>query len=255
MTGPSLAGAEPLPTALPVTGRLLQPARSVAVPTASHPALPRRYHPASSPRAAAARPSVPGTADACAGCPPGCWPAVAADGAGPRPHRWRARRCARGATTAAGPGEVLRVERRTAPRCPPTTAASPRSPTRCCRARCRSSPSTRARTQGATGSGFVIDDEGHVITNNHVVAEADEDNGPIEVIDQNGNHMKATVVGRSTVYDIAVLKVGEGQDAQAGRDRLGRPDAGGGDRRRDRLAARPLGHRHLGHRERGRTAR
>jgi len=39
------------------------------------------------------------------------------------------------------------------------------------------------------------------------VAEADDDNGPIDVIDQDGNHMKATVVGRSTVYDIAVLDV------------------------------------------------
>ena len=63
------------------------------------------------------------------------------------------------------------------------------------------------KDQGATGSGFVLDDKGHIITNNHVVAQADEDNGPIEVIDQDGNHMKATVVGRSTVYDIAVLDV------------------------------------------------
>ncbi len=62
------------------------------------------------------------------------------------------------------------------------------------------------RDQGATGSGFVIDRAGHVITNNHVVAEADEKNGPIEIIDQDGKHAKATVVGRSTVYDIAVLK-------------------------------------------------
>jgi putative serine protease PepD len=61
------------------------------------------------------------------------------------------------------------------------------------------------RDKGATGSGFVYDDEGHIITNNHVVAQADEDNGPIEVIDQDGNHFKARVVGRSTVYDIAVL--------------------------------------------------
>ena len=63
------------------------------------------------------------------------------------------------------------------------------------------------KAQGATGSGFVLDDKGHIITNNHVVAEADDDNGPIDVIDQAGNHMKATVVGRSTVYDIAVLDV------------------------------------------------
>jgi putative serine protease PepD len=63
------------------------------------------------------------------------------------------------------------------------------------------------KAQGATGSGFVIDTKGHVITNNHVVAEAAGDNGPIEVIDHDGRHMKATVVGRSTVYDIAVLDV------------------------------------------------
>jgi putative serine protease PepD len=63
------------------------------------------------------------------------------------------------------------------------------------------------RAQGATGSGFVLDHHGHVITNNHVVAQAAADNGPIDVIDQSGRHMKATVVGRSTVYDIAVLQV------------------------------------------------
>ena len=44
------------------------------------------------------------------------------------------------------------------------------------------------KDQGATGSGFVLDDKGHVITNNHVVAQADEDDGPIEIIDQDGNH-------------------------------------------------------------------
>jgi putative serine protease PepD len=63
------------------------------------------------------------------------------------------------------------------------------------------------KAQGATGSGFVLDTKGHIITNNHVVAEAAGDDGPIDVIDQKGNHMKATVVGRSTVYDIAVLDV------------------------------------------------
>jgi putative serine protease PepD len=61
------------------------------------------------------------------------------------------------------------------------------------------------KDQGATGSGFVLDDRGHIITNNHVVAQADADHGPIEIIDQDGNHSKATVIGRSTVYDLAVL--------------------------------------------------
>ena len=62
------------------------------------------------------------------------------------------------------------------------------------------------KDQGATGSGFVLDDQGHIITNNHVVAEADADDGPIQIIDQDGNHFAATVVGRSTVYDLAVLR-------------------------------------------------
>jgi putative serine protease PepD len=65
----------------------------------------------------------------------------------------------------------------------------------------------KGRAQGATGSGFVFDTKGHVITNNHVVAEAAADDGPIDVIDQKGKHHKATVVGRSPVYDLAVLKV------------------------------------------------
>ena len=60
---------------------------------------------------------------------------------------------------------------------------------------------------GATGSGFVLDRQGHVITNNHVVEEADADHGPIEVVDQDGNRYDAEVVGRSAVYDIAVLSV------------------------------------------------
>ena len=58
---------------------------------------------------------------------------------------------------------------------------------------------------GATGSGFVLDRQGHIITNNHVVADAAEDEGPIEIVDQDGNRYSAEVVGRSPVYDLAVL--------------------------------------------------
>ncbi len=60
---------------------------------------------------------------------------------------------------------------------------------------------------GATGSGFVLDSEGHVVTNNHVVASAAEDDGSILVIGQAGERLEATVVGRSPVYDLAVLSV------------------------------------------------
>ncbi|WP_372726950.1 S1C family serine protease [Nocardioides sp.] len=58
---------------------------------------------------------------------------------------------------------------------------------------------------GATGSGFVLDRQGHVITNNHVVAQAAADDGLIEIVDHDGNRYEASVVGRSTVYDLAVL--------------------------------------------------
>jgi putative serine protease PepD len=58
---------------------------------------------------------------------------------------------------------------------------------------------------GATGSGFVLDRQGHVVTNNHVVQDADENDGAIEIVDEDGNRYRATVVGRSSVYDLAVL--------------------------------------------------
>ncbi len=58
---------------------------------------------------------------------------------------------------------------------------------------------------GATGSGFVLDRQGHVVTNNHVVAQAAEQDGTIEIVDSEGNRHDATVVGRSPTYDLAVL--------------------------------------------------
>jgi putative serine protease PepD len=65
---------------------------------------------------------------------------------------------------------------------------------------------------GATGSGFVIDQAGHIITNNHVVEQAAEDDGLIQVVDQDGNRYDATVVGRSPVYDLAVLYSDEAKE-------------------------------------------
>ena len=62
------------------------------------------------------------------------------------------------------------------------------------------------KAAGASGSGFVVDGRGHVITNNHVVA-APGNAGVIAVVDVSGRSHEATVVGRSPVYDIAVLHV------------------------------------------------
>jgi len=57
------------------------------------------------------------------------------------------------------------------------------------------------------GSGFVIDaTEGIVITNNHVIADADE----IEVNFSDGSKLKAELLGKDTKTDIAVLKVDPG---------------------------------------------
>jgi putative serine protease PepD len=58
----------------------------------------------------------------------------------------------------------------------------------------------------ATGSGFVIDAKGHVLTNNHVVAPAGS-SGSIEVVLSNGDTEPATVVGRDSSYDLAVIKL------------------------------------------------
>ena len=68
------------------------------------------------------------------------------------------------------------------------------------------------QADGATGSGFALDRQGHFVTNNHVVADAAESEGPIEVVDQEGNRYQAVVVGRSPTYDLAVLFVEQAPD-------------------------------------------
>lgn len=60
-----------------------------------------------------------------------------------------------------------------------------------------------------TGSGWVWDNKGHIITNNHVVALAASDRGSLVVVDQKGRRLPATVVGRSPVYDVAVIRLTE----------------------------------------------
>ncbi|GAA3648287.1 hypothetical protein GCM10022237_04910 [Nocardioides ginsengisoli] len=60
---------------------------------------------------------------------------------------------------------------------------------------------------GASGSGWVLDRNGHIVTNNHVIADAAKNNGPIVVIDHDRNRYDAKVIGRSSVYDLAILYV------------------------------------------------
>jgi serine protease Do len=56
------------------------------------------------------------------------------------------------------------------------------------------------------GSGFIIDADGHVVTNNHVVENATE----VEVILNDGTSYKARVTGRDAKTDLALLKVDAG---------------------------------------------
>ena len=64
-------------------------------------------------------------------------------------------------------------------------------------------PQARPRKSSSLGSGFVIDASGIVITNNHVVGEANE----IIVIFTDGRKLKAKVIGKDPKVDVAVLKV------------------------------------------------
>lgn len=61
----------------------------------------------------------------------------------------------------------------------------------------------RMRKANSLGSGFVVDPSGIVLTNNHVIANANE----IDVIFTDGRKLRAEVVGRDAKVDIAVLKV------------------------------------------------
>ena len=58
-------------------------------------------------------------------------------------------------------------------------------------------------TQSATGTGFVYDGNGHIVTNEHVIDGASS----ISVTLSDGSTWKATVVGSDTSSDLAVLKI------------------------------------------------
>ncbi|SEG45704.1 putative serine protease PepD [Actinacidiphila yanglinensis] len=57
-----------------------------------------------------------------------------------------------------------------------------------------------------TGTGFVFDKQGHILTNNHVVAPG-ADSGKLTVTFSNGKTYDASIVGRAQGYDVAVIKL------------------------------------------------
>ncbi len=61
----------------------------------------------------------------------------------------------------------------------------------------------RQRRSNSLGSGFVIDPSGIVVTNNHVIGDAND----ISVIFPDGTRLKAEIIGKDSKVDLAVLKV------------------------------------------------
>jgi putative serine protease PepD len=60
----------------------------------------------------------------------------------------------------------------------------------------------------STGTGFVLDNQGHILTNNHVVESATSGTtGDISVTFNSGEVAEAEVIGRDSGYDLAVVKV------------------------------------------------
>lgn len=55
----------------------------------------------------------------------------------------------------------------------------------------------------STGSGFIIDSAGHIVTNNHVIADA----ASLKVTFSDGTEASATLVGVDPYQDVAVIKV------------------------------------------------
>ena len=66
--------------------------------------------------------------------------------------------------------------------------------------------SVKGTTTSDTGSGFFLDSNGYVLTNNHVV-EAAATSGTITVELSNGKKYGAKLMGRDNSYDLAVLKI------------------------------------------------
>jgi S1-C subfamily serine protease len=70
----------------------------------------------------------------------------------------------------------------------------------------------QAQDTQASGSGFVIDDEGHILTNAHVVEGAER----IDVqVSEDGDSREATLVGTDPSSDLALLDVEEDDDLRA----------------------------------------
>jgi serine protease Do len=74
-------------------------------------------------------------------------------------------------------------------------------------------PPDQQKPHGGTslGSGFIIDPAGYIVTNNHVIEDAEE----VKVLTHDNEELKATIVGRDEKTDLALLKVEAGHPLPA----------------------------------------
>jgi len=63
--------------------------------------------------------------------------------------------------------------------------------------------SQQPREQRGEGSGFILSSDGYIVTNNHVVADADQ----VQILLSDGRTFKARVVGTDSTTDVAVVKI------------------------------------------------
>lgn len=63
-----------------------------------------------------------------------------------------------------------------------------------------------AGDNSGSGSGFIVQSDGYILTNNHVAAPA-ANGGELTVVFEDGEKALAKIVGRNSSYDLAVLKV------------------------------------------------
>lgn len=70
---------------------------------------------------------------------------------------------------------------------------------------------TKGGGEQGTGTGFVFDKQGHILTNNHVVASA-ADAGGLSATFSDGKKYEAEVIGKAQGYDVAVIKLKNADD-------------------------------------------
>ena len=63
------------------------------------------------------------------------------------------------------------------------------------------------QTGTVSGSGFILSEDGYILTNYHVVEDADKGSLPVTVVLYDGTSYEARIVGKEDVNDLAVLKI------------------------------------------------